>query len=298
MSQLGYEHLSPLVELEQKNIAQLFTNYLVTLGIAAQVTSEKKNLSADKSTSIYVVLCPHTDIIQAKHEFELFIQQPYHSKYQKAAWQQGKIVTFDNNDLTLLTTFKENFLAHAGVITLVVFALCWLVFFASNIGWARSIFQYLRFYEQFSLDPFINEPWRLLGPIFFHFSWLHIIFNSMWWWQLGGEIEKKLSKGTLISLLLISAIISNIGEFFVSGYNFGGLSGVVYALVGFVWWMGYLAPEKDLSLSKPIVGFLLFWIVLGFANLLPINMANTAHLLGLLSGCIFALLKVKVFHNS
>ena len=77
MSQLGYEHLSPLVELEQKNIAQLFTNYLVTLGIAAQVTSEKKNLSADKSTSIYVVLCPHTDIIQAKHEFELCIACRY-----------------------------------------------------------------------------------------------------------------------------------------------------------------------------------------------------------------------------
>jgi len=65
--------------------------------------------------------------------------------------------------------------------------------------------------------------------------------------------------------------------------------------MGFVWWYGYLAPEKGLSLSKPIVGFLLFWLVLGFAELLPVNMANTAHLLGLISGCLYAFLVTKVF---
>jgi GlpG protein len=80
----------------------------------------------------------------------------------------------------------------------------------------------------------------------------------------------------------------------VTGANFGGLSGVVYALVGFVWWFGYLAPEQGLSLAKPIVAFLLFWLVLGFVDLLPVNLANTAHLLGLISGCLLALFTVKV----
>ena len=116
----------------------------------------------------------------------------------------------------------------------------------------------------------------------------------MWWWQLGGSIEKTLGKAALINILFISAIVSNVGQFLVSGANFGGLSGVVYALVGFVWWFGYLAPERGLSLSKPIVGFLLFWLVLGFVDLLPVNVANTAHLLGLVSGCLFALFTVKV----
>jgi len=293
-----HEHLSPLVELEQKNIAQLFANYLVTIGIDAQVVNgNKKDLADEQSKSAYIVLCPHSDLSQAKKEFELFIKQPYNSKYQQAAWQQGETVSVDSNDLTLLTTFKKNFFAHAGVVTLTIFAFCWVVFLASNLGWGRPIFQQLHFYNQLSVDAFINEPWRILAPAFFHFSWLHIVFNSMWWWQLGGEIEKKLSKGTLINLLLLSAIISNVGQFLVSGANFGGLSGVVYALVGFVWWTGYLAPEKGLSLSKPIVIFLLFWIVLGFADLLPVNMANTAHLLGLISGCFFAVLKAKVFHH-
>ena len=114
----------------------------------------------------------------------------------------------------------------------------------------------------------------------------------MWWWQLGGAVEKALGKGVLLHLLLLSAMSSNVGQYLVSGANFGGLSGVVYGLVGFVWWMGWLAPEKGLFLSKPLVGFLLFWLLLGYADVLPINMANTAHLLGLISGCLLALLQV------
>ena len=116
-------------------------------------------------------------------------------------------------------------------------------------------------------------------------------------YKMYGSIEKELGKGTLINLFLVSAIFSNLGQFFVSGANFGGLSGVVYALVGFVWWYGYLAPEKGLSLSKPIIGFLLFWLVLGFLDILPVNVANTAHLLGLISGCLLAVYSVKFVKN-
>jgi GlpG protein len=287
------DDFSPLVQIEQKNLAHLFANYLITQGIAAQVVAGEKQGLTDKPTLAYTIFCPHNMLAQAKHEFEEFIKHPYSSKYQQAAWQHGETVKVEGNELTLLTTFKDSFLAHAGMVTLIIFVTCWLVFLASSLGWAQSIFTQLKFYSQLSVDGLITEPWRLIGPAFFHFSWLHIVFNTMWWWQLGGAIEKALGKTSLINLLLISAIFSNLGQFIVSGQNFGGLSGVVYALMGFVWWYGYLAPEKGLSLSKPIVGFLLFWLVLGFADLLPINMANTAHLLGLMSGCLYALFVVK-----
>ncbi len=298
MIEQACDDLSPLVQVEQKSIAHLFANYLITLGIAAQVVTEQKQQSSDKSQLAYTVLCQHNKLAQARQEFEQFIKQPYHSKYQQAAWQHGKTVTVDDNDVSLLALFKDNFLAHAGMVTLIVFALCWLVFIASNLGWAQSVFTTVQFYPRLSFDAFLTEPWRIIGPVFFHFSWLHIVFNTMWWWQLGGSIEKALGKNTLINLLLISAIFSNLGQFIAAGANFGGLSGVVYALVGFVWCYGYLAPEKGLSLSKPIVGFLLFWIVLGFADLLPVNMANTAHLLGLISGCLLAVYSVKSSRNS
>ena len=278
--------LQPLVQVKDHNIALLFSNYLQSLGIQAQLKASEEQG--------YVIFCPEDKISQAKVEFDAFILQPYADKYQQAAWERSETVTLNSDDFSLLTTFKESFLAHAGIVTLVVFSLCWLVFLGSELGWAQQLFNTLQFYPQLSLDAFLAEPLRLIGPAFFHFSWLHIVFNTMWWWQLGGSIEKTLGKVTLVNILLISAIVSNLGQFLVSGSNFGGLSGVVYALVGFVWWFGYLAPERGLSLSKPIVGFLLFWLVLGFVDLLPVNVANTAHLLGLLTGCFLALFTVKI----
>jgi GlpG protein len=289
-----HQSLQPLVQLEKHNIALLFTNYLLTLGIDAKVIPEVIINDIGESKQGYTVYCQHDKTEQAQIEFEHFIEQPFDDKYQQAAWHHGKTVTLKGGDSTLLASFKESFLAHAGIFTLVVFALCWFVFLGSELGWARDIFLLLQFYPRLSLGTFFAEPWRLIGPALFHFSLLHIVFNTMWWWQLGGSIEKILGKGILINLFLVSAIFSNLGQFFVSGTNFGGLSGVVYALVGFVWWFGYLAPEKGLSLSKPIIGFLLFWLVLGFLDVLPVNVANTAHLLGLISGCLLAVFHVKV----
>jgi len=278
--------LQPLVQLKDHNIALLFSNYLHSLGIPTQLKSNQEEG--------YVIYCPENKISQAKVEFDAFILKPYDDKYQQAAWDRGETVTLNADDFSLLSSFKESFLAHAGIVTLLVFIVCWLVFLGSELGWAQNIFNILQFYPHLSIDALLVDPIRLIGPAFFHFSWLHIVFNTMWWWQLGGSIEKTLGKATLINILLLSAIVSNLGQYLVSGSNFGGLSGVVYALVGFVWWFGYLAPERGLSLAKPIVGFLLFWLVLGFADLLPVNVANTAHLLGLISGCLLAVFTVKV----
>jgi GlpG protein len=290
-----HQQLEPLVQIEQHNIALLFANYLLSIGIEASVETETIASETAEKKLGHTVYCQPNSMAQAQFEFERFIKDPFDQKYQKAAWQHGETVTLNSNDSTLMANFKDSFLAHAGLVTLVVFALCWIVFLASNLGWGQALFNQLQFYPRLSVDAFIAEPWRILGPAFFHFSWLHIVFNTMWWWQLGGSIEKLLGKGTLINLLLISAIFSNVGQFIVSGANFGGLSGVVYALVGFVWWFGYLVPDKGLSLSKPIIGFLLFWLLLGFVDLLPVNVANTAHLLGLISGCLYALFIVKVY---
>ena len=277
------DDLSPLVKVSQHNIALLFANYLTSINIHAKVELEG---------SEYIVLCQSSELDQAKGIFAEFIADPYQEKYQQAAWNSGEVARVNDNSPSLIASFKQQFLAHAGWVTLTVFALCWLVFIASVLGLARPAFQLLHFYPELTLDAFFESPLRLLGPALFHFSWLHIVFNTMWWWQLGGSVERILGKGALINLFLVTALFSNLGQFIVTGPNFGGLSGVVYGLVGYVWWYGWLAPEKGLLISKPIIGFLLFWLVLGYVDVLPVNMANTAHLLGLVSGCLLAAINI------
>jgi len=281
--------MQPLVSLNQHNIALLFSNYLNSQDIQSRVETNEQH---------FIVLCQDESLAQARLLFDEFIKNPSEQKYQQAAWQQGKITDVIQHGASFTEQFKQQFIAHAGIVTLTVFSLCVLVFLASIFGFAQTIFNQLQFFPRLSTSALASEPWRLIGPAFFHFSWLHIVFNIMWWWQLGGEIEKKLGSLPLLNVFLITAISSNLGQYLVSGANFGGLSGVVYGLVGFIWWLGWLAPEKGLTLAKPLVGILLFWMLLGFSEVLPMNMANTAHLLGLVSGCFLAWFYSKKKHSN
>ena len=64
------------------------------------------------------------------------------------------------------------------------------------------------------------------------------LFNLMWWWYLGGQMEKRLGAGKLFVLAVVSAFFSGWAQSLFSGALFGGLSGVVYALMGYVWLTG------------------------------------------------------------
>ncbi len=68
-----------------------------------------------------------------------------------------------------------------------------------------------------------------------HFSLMHILFNLLWWWYLGGAVEKRIGSGKLVVITVISALLSGFVQHQFSGPWFGGLSGVVYALMGYVW---------------------------------------------------------------
>ena len=123
---------------------------------------------------------------------------------------------------------------------------------------------------------------------------LHIVFNLLWWWVLGKQVESKFGTTFLLVLFALSALASNVGQLLVTGPNFGGLSGVVYALLGFAWWIGWLRPSWGIRLPKSIIGFMLVWLLLGYANVLWMNVANTAHTVGLISGCLLAAVTVQM----
>ncbi|REL33959.1 rhomboid family intramembrane serine protease GlpG [Thalassotalea euphylliae] len=274
--------LQPLVKVDQQAIGQLFVDYLCSLEIPAKLVEQ------DHAHWICVAT---NQVEQAKQLFNEFALQPYHPKYQQAAQQHSGAQT--SMPSHAFSGVKQQFFAQAGPFTLIVFGTCWLVYILANLGLGRDLFSSLSFYSQLDVQRLVTEPWRLIGPAFLHFSLLHIAFNTLWWWQLGGAIERIFGRWQIVNLFLLSAIASNVGQFIVSGPNFGGLSGVVYAVVGFAWFAGWLMPERGVGLSKSIVGFLLIWLLLGFVDVLPINMANTAHLVGLVVGCAMAWLIAK-----
>ena len=44
------------------------------------------------------------------------------------------------------------------------------------------------------------------------------------------------------------------------------------------------------SVAGGIVGFMLVWLIIGYSGVLWVEVANTAHTVGLISGCLLALL--------
>lgn len=133
-----------------------------------------------------------------------------------------------------------------------------------------------------------GELWRLVTPIFMHFSVMHILFNLLWVWIVGSRMEPVQGSGTLIGLVLFSALSSNLAQYLVSGPMFGGMSGVVFALLGYSWLWDRQGGQPRLGLPPALMGMMLFWLALGFTGVLEGvglgSIANTAHLVGLLAG--------------
>jgi len=139
----------------------------------------------------------------------------------------------------------------------------------------------------------LGEPgadwWRFITPTLLHFSWMHVVFNCLWIWEFGRRIEVTLGSVNLLGLYLTAAVFSNSLQFFVSGPSiFGGMSGVVYAFMGFIWTGNALRPGWIEPLPPAIVGFMLVWLLIGMVGALEIlgagAIANGAHLGGLIIG--------------
>lgn len=81
-------------------------------------------------------------------------------------------------------------------------------------------------------------------------------------------------------------------------YLFGGLSGVIYGLLGYCMIIEFESRDYRYGLEPAIYMFMLVWLVLGFIGILDIfgfgNVANFAHLGGLIAGIIFAMI-AKLF---
>jgi GlpG protein len=277
-----------LVAFSKEQPARLLTNYLIEQGIKAEY-----HYSAIEYGH-FVMLVESTDEIKAKELAEEFVLNPNNAKYQTAAWQSGETVKLTPEQS--FSAAKTLYNLKQAPFTSSVLAICLVIYLLAMVG-VSSPYLWLQI-QPISMLIDTGQWWRLLGPALIHFSVLHIAFNLLWWWSLGKQIEITFGLSSLLLLFVFSAVVSNVAQLLVSGSNFGGLSGVVYALVGCIWWLGWLKPNWGLSLPKPIVVFLLIWLVVGYLDVLPVHMANTAHTVGLICGCLFACFLVARAKNS
>ncbi len=150
-----------------------------------------------------------------------------------------------------------------------------------------------------------GEIWRVVTPIFIHYGTMHILFNMIWLFQLGKLIENRYGSWWLLILVLITAAVSNFFQCTVPVAlggsapallpdgslvtRLGGMSGVIYGLLGYVWMKslydrssGFYLPQSTLFI---MLGWMLFCMIPGATQmLLGSNIANWAHAIGLITG--------------
>jgi GlpG protein len=162
----------------------------------------------------------------------------------------------------------------------------------------QALFTFLPFQfaaGQLTFGSMDGQYWRLVTPMFLHFGWLHIVFNCLWLWDLGPRIEQVIGHFNTFMLFLAIAVVSNISQFqFAEPGIFGGMSGVVYGLLGFAWVGPLVQPAWRIQPSPAIMLFMVGWLVACMIGLVEVlgfgKVANSAHLGGLICGALLGLI--------
>ncbi len=138
--------------------------------------------------------------------------------------------------------------------------------------------------------PSLTQIWRYWTPIFLHFNLLHIVFNGLMLLEIGRRIERMQGSMRLLVLVFVCGFVSNQAQFYADpNILFGGMSGVIYALIGYGWLYSCLFPRAGLVLLPPgLMAMALLWLILCFSGVLTWagmgHIANAAHAGGLVAG--------------
>ena len=186
---------------------------------------------------------------------------------------------------------------EVGRLTLALLIACLAVTILTNFGTNPTLVDYFSITRYRFLDathlgwkmglPEIchGEIWRLFTPIFIHFGITHLLVNSIWIFIFGTLIEKRQSVWVLVLLVLGVAGLSNLAQYVVRGPAFGGMSGVMCGLLGYLWTRDLLDPAAGLRLDRLV----LVWAILcAFASSVGVfgNAGQIAHAAGFLVGLV------------
>jgi rhomboid protease GlpG len=242
---------------------------------------------------------------QAQAELELFQREPGHPRYQQAAAGAQQVRKLEaeaerqyRKRYVDARSIWDRPTPQRAIVTVALVLISVAVTIATHFGHSESALLQRLTYAPWEEDengapptrtPLApletRQPWRLVTPIFLHFNLMHIFFNMMFLYDVGGRIEMYRGRWRFLLLVVVSAAVSNFAQSLVSGPFFGGMSGVDYALFGYAWMKTRYDPTPGLFLPPETILMGLIWLVVCMTNLVG-NIANTAHFVGLGVGII------------
>ena len=275
--------------------ARIFEDYLLTRGIKSTM---------DETGEGWVVWIYNEDQIeQAREELNTYLENADDPIYHKVA-QTVRTVRKETEKLNKqarkqVVDVRERWNRPSAARSPLAFALITfsvLVAFLTKLGEEHEPYINLLSYASFQIegrsisygglhDIQQGEVWRLVTPIFIHFGILHILFNMLWLRDLGISIEHRLGSLKFLLIVLAIAISSNSAQYLDKGPSFGGMSGVVFGLFGYVWMKSKYDPESGFFLHPNTVFLMIGWFFICMTGAMG-SIANMAHGVGLGVGMV------------
>ncbi|MEW6301992.1 MAG: rhomboid family intramembrane serine protease [Verrucomicrobiota bacterium] len=277
-------------QLNDETQARIFGDYLYVQGIDNEIDRENVNAFA-------VWIHSDDDLARAEEMLVRFRENPNHPDYRAGeAAREKRLRAQEENEAAQKRTFNRDQIIRTGIAPLTMSLM--IVSVGMFVVLYFKLEQYQKFVEAFFISlrdgrdlPEVRngEVWRLVTPIFLHFGVLHILFNMLWLKDLGTILERRHSTLALGVLVLTIGVISNLAQYWFKGPAFGGMSGVVYGLFGYLWLRGRVDPNWTLHLHNSTVAMMLIWLLVCLTGAVG-NIANHAHFVGFGVGCLWAVL--------
>lgn len=286
-------------EIQGEGTARAFGDFLYAQGIANEVEP-----GAAGQWAVWVK--SDDDLARAGGFLRLHLQNPADERFRNASRdaaamkrKEGEAEAAYRRRVRKARNYFPSLRSHRfGIVTYALIFACVVVFVITKYGQDFGPVDSLWLSKHRTFAPYwkraldlrevqAGEVWRLVTPVFIHMNIMHIFFNMMWMATLGSLIEARQSRLLLARLVLLLAIGSNLVQFVVSGRpEFGGMSGVVYGLIGYMWMRGKFDPASGLRLDHYTIVTSIIWFFVCFTGWVgPI--ANGAHAGGLLMGMLW-----------
>jgi GlpG protein len=314
-----------LGQINGRSSAESFVAYLLTLDITTQIEAVSNSM-ADKPSDLWEIWVRDEDKLgEARAELSRFVDNPRDAKYATALTDAKSILAEKEKkrkaalrNLKRMDMQRSPGMGGGGSIppltlTLLILSIAVSLFSSfsrpkPNNEWGKAIVEELSFvswsdYQASKEDPAASlkkvELWRVITPIFLHLNMIHLAMNMFVLISFGRMVERWLGTPKYAVFVLLLAIFPNLlqglAPAWMSGNpNFGGMSGVLYGLFGYVWVRSSLNPNLGVSIPFPIVLIFVGMIVVGLSGAVPNwPSAELCHLGGLLIGCTMAFASEK-----
>ncbi|MGE3777684.1 MAG: rhomboid family intramembrane serine protease [Pirellulaceae bacterium] len=297
--------------------ATRFTGFLTTQGISAHCETDGQR---------WIVWVRNEDQLPAaRAALDAFVAEPEHPRYREAEREAmalrrqevAKQQAARQNTVQMRDRWGTSRTSARRPLTMTIIVLCGILGVATDMGEMppNSVMRALQFCDpshlqdenwngvtlaEKTIDIRQGQLWRVVTPAFLHGNPMHLLFNMVMFYQLATVLETRLGAGRLALLILIIALVSNLAQALApnawgGNWNFVGLSGVVYGLLGYAWMLSRYRPALGIYVPQTTLIFAVAFMVLGFVNLIPgIAMANWAHGAGFASGYVLGILPLML----